>query len=59
MIRGEALRTRLVAQATSVGRTESMPRLYWGDYLSKTDMQWMFERGDAVVYPEAKHGGGA
>jgi len=22
-----------------------------GEYLSKEDMQWMFERGDAVVYP--------
>ena len=56
MIRAQALQTRLAVQATSVGRTESMPRLYWGEYLSKTDMQWMFERGDAVVYPEAKQG---
>jgi ribulose-5-phosphate 4-epimerase/fuculose-1-phosphate aldolase len=27
------------------------------EYLSRADMQWMFERGDAVVYPEAKRGG--
>jgi len=30
-----------------------------GEYLSKGDMQWMFERGDAVVYPEAKQAGKA
>jgi ribulose-5-phosphate 4-epimerase/fuculose-1-phosphate aldolase len=24
-----------------------------GEYLSKEEMQWMFERGDAVVYPQA------
>ena len=28
-----------------------------GEYLSGEDMQWMFERGDAVVYPEAKQAG--
>jgi hypothetical protein len=33
-----------------------MPRLYWGEYLSKTDMQRMLERGDAVVYPDATQG---
>lgn len=27
-----------------------------GEYLSPAEMQWMFERGDAVVYPEATPG---
>jgi ribulose-5-phosphate 4-epimerase/fuculose-1-phosphate aldolase len=30
-----------------------------GEYLSKEDMQWMFERGDAVVYPQARPSAGS